>query len=56
MSSLAAIGALIVVWVTNKRRLASYVQEVLFPAWGVQAVAEWHWIKVSHGPDVSVLG
>lgn len=47
MSSLAAIGALIVVWVTNKRRLASYVQEVLFPAWGVQAVAEWHWIKVT---------
>jgi len=44
--NLAAIGALVVVWVTNKRKLAHFVQEVLFPSWQVVCIGEWHWIKV----------
>ena len=35
-----------VVWVTNKRKLANFVKEVLFPSWQVACVGEWHWIKV----------
>ncbi len=46
LSSLAADGALIVVWVTNKQKLLRYVQEKLFPAWGVQQAAQWLWLKV----------
>jgi len=36
----------VVVWVTNKRKLAHFVQEVLFPSWQVVCIGEWHWIKV----------
>lgn len=43
---LANEGALVVVWVTNKRKLANFVKDVLFPSWQVACVGEWHWIKV----------
>lgn len=46
MPQIAAAGAVIAVWVTNKRRFAEYVKEVLFPAWGIATLGEWHWIKV----------
>ena len=46
ISCLAAEGALVVVWVTNKRKFVQFVLDTLFPAWGITVVAEWHWIKV----------
>ena len=46
LSSLAADGALIAVWVTNNERLHSFVETQLFPAWNVVKEAEWSWVKV----------
>ena len=46
VKELAAPGALVAVWVTNKRRLVQLVKERLFPAWMVKCVGEWTWIKV----------
>ena len=43
---LAAVGAVVAVWVTNKRKLASFVRHSLFPKWHVQYLTEWHWLKV----------
>ena len=40
-------GCLVVVWVTNKIRFVDFVRDILFPSWGVEVVAEWHWIKVT---------
>ena len=56
---LARPGALVVVWVTNKRRLAHLVKESLFPAWMVNFVGEWTWLKVRVGltrRDGGILG
>ncbi len=39
-------GAVVAVWVTNKRSIAQFVRERLFPHWAIQYTAEWHWIKV----------
>ena len=46
VARVAADGALIAVWVTNKKKFAQFVVDTLFPAWGVKPIAEWHWIKV----------
>ena len=43
---LAAKGALVAVWVTNKRKLAMFVEHTLFPKWHVHYLTEWHWLKV----------
>lgn len=43
---LAAEGALVAVWVTNKRKLAIFIRQILFPKWNVHHMAEWHWLKV----------
>ena len=47
IDKLAAVGALVAVWVTNKRKYANFVRDVLFPAWGLTKVGEWHWIKTT---------
>ena len=38
---------LVVIWVTNKVKLADFVREELFPCWSIDLVGEWHWIKVT---------
>ena len=43
---LSAVGGLVAVWVTNKRKLVNWVKKTLFPHWGVTSVAEWIWLKV----------
>jgi hypothetical protein len=43
---LAAVGAVVAVWVTNKRKLATFVRHSLFPKWHVHYLTEWHWLKV----------
>lgn len=37
---------IVAVWVTNNPAIASFVREQLFPAWHVQYLATWHWLKV----------
>ncbi len=39
-------GAVVAVWVTNKRSIAQFVREILFPHWDIEYIAEWLWIKV----------
>ena len=43
---LAAKGALVAVWVTNKRKLTMFIRQKLFPKWNICYQAEWHWLKV----------
>ncbi|XP_064386789.1 N(6)-adenine-specific methyltransferase METTL4-like isoform X2 [Halichondria panicea] len=40
-------GAVVAVWVTNKRSIAQFVREILFPHWDIEYIAEWLWIKVT---------
>lgn len=46
---LASNGALVIVWVTNKKNIINFVKEELFPSWNVELVADWHWVKVIPG-------
>ena len=46
ISDLATTGAVVAIWVTNKRKYARFIQRTLFPKWGVTYLAEWHWLKV----------
>lgn len=41
-----ARGALVALWVTNREKLRNFVENELFPAWGVTHVATWYWLKV----------
>lgn len=49
---LAAVGAVVAVWVTNKRKLATFVRHSLFPKWHVHYLTEWHWLKVTTSGDL----
>ena len=40
-------GALVALWVTNRERIRRFVETSLLPAWGLELVAEWHWLKVT---------
>eukprot|EP00112_Aurelia_sp_Birch-Aquarium-sp1_P012801 Seg2698.1 transcript_id=Seg2698.1/GoldUCD/mRNA.D3Y31 product="Methyltransferase-like protein 4" protein_id=Seg2698.1/GoldUCD/D3Y31 len=44
---LASNGALVIVWVTNKKKIINFVKEELFPSWNVELVADWHWVKLT---------
>ena len=44
---LAAPGALLVVWTTNRTAHHTFITESLFPHWGASRVATWYWVKVS---------
>jgi hypothetical protein len=37
---------LVALWVTNRPRMHRFVREQLLPAWGLQHVATWLWLKV----------
>ncbi|KAF3446279.1 hypothetical protein FNV43_RR11458 [Rhamnella rubrinervis] len=39
-------GALVALWVTNREKLRGFVEEELFPAWGVRFMATFYWLKV----------
>ena len=40
-------GSLVVVWVTNKQKDHNFVRKELFPAWNVQYITQWFWLKAS---------
>ncbi|KAL3514601.1 hypothetical protein ACH5RR_027318 [Cinchona calisaya] len=46
-------GALIALWVTNREKLRRFVENELFPAWGVKYAATFYWLKVK--PDGSLI-
>ncbi|KAI3825578.1 hypothetical protein L1987_07069 [Smallanthus sonchifolius] len=41
-----ADGALVALWVTNKEKLRIFVENDLFPKWGVKYIATHYWLKV----------
>eukprot|EP00879_Flechtneria_rotunda_P028959 GHRR01031201.1.p1 GENE.GHRR01031201.1~~GHRR01031201.1.p1 ORF type:complete len:297 (+),score=63.35 GHRR01031201.1:559-1449(+) len=46
-----------VLWVTNRRRHHRFIRQQLLPAWGLQHVATWFWLKVTDaGEPVTPLG
>eukprot|EP00249_Psilotum_nudum_P014164 c24697_g1_i4 orf=45-1454(+) len=49
-------GALVALWITNREKLRSFVEDMLFPAWGVINAGTWYWLKVrSSGEIISDL-
>ncbi|KAK6188471.1 hypothetical protein SNE40_004638 [Patella caerulea] len=40
-------GGLVVIWVTNKPKLHSFIKETLLPSWKLKFCVEWHWLKVT---------
>ncbi|KAG8389971.1 hypothetical protein BUALT_Bualt01G0034900 [Buddleja alternifolia] len=40
------VGALVALWVTNREKLRNFVENELFPKWGVKHVATFYWLKV----------
>ncbi|XP_074380868.1 methyltransferase-like protein 2 isoform X2 [Apium graveolens] len=38
-------GALVALWVTNREKLRAFVENELFPKWGVKYVATMYWVK-----------
>ncbi|XP_068654835.1 methyltransferase-like protein 2 [Aristolochia californica] len=46
-------GALLALWVTNKEKLRVFVENELFPAWGITNVSCFYWLKVK--PDGSLV-
>ncbi|CAO3572493.1 unnamed protein product [Mortierella alpina] len=40
-------GGIVAVWVTNRAKVKRVVVEKLFPAWGLELVAHWYWLKVT---------
>ncbi|KAL2932976.1 Methyltransferase-like protein 2 [Bienertia sinuspersici] len=39
-------GALVALWVTNREKLRNFVENELFPTWGVRYAATLYWLKV----------
>ncbi|KAL7081579.1 hypothetical protein ACP275_14G048800 [Erythranthe tilingii] len=39
-------GALVALWVTNREKLRNFVENELFPKWGVKHAATFYWLKV----------
>ncbi|KAF9206240.1 Methyltransferase-like protein 4 [Haplosporangium sp. Z 27] len=39
-------GGIVAVWITNRAKVKKVVLEKLFPAWGLEFVAHWSWLKV----------
>ncbi|MQL82774.1 hypothetical protein Taro_015234 [Colocasia esculenta] len=39
-------GALVALWVTNREKLRAFIEEELFPAWGVASSTAFYWLKV----------
>jgi N6-adenosine-specific RNA methylase IME4 len=41
-------GGVVAVWITNRAKIRKVVVEKLFPAWGLELVAHWYWLKVRY--------
>ncbi|KAL6504396.1 hypothetical protein OROGR_026319 [Orobanche gracilis] len=39
-------GALVALWVTNREKMRNFVENELFPKWGVKHAATFYWLKV----------
>ncbi|KAG0204840.1 Methyltransferase-like protein 4 [Mortierella sp. NVP41] len=49
-------GGVVAVWITNRAKIRKVVVEKLFPAWGLELVAHWYWLKMTtHGEPVLSL-
>ncbi|KAF9934518.1 Methyltransferase-like protein 4 [Linnemannia zychae] len=49
-------GGIVAVWITNRTKIRKVVVEKLFPAWGLELVAQWYWLKITtHGEPVLSL-
>ncbi|EXC07303.1 Methyltransferase-like protein 2 [Morus notabilis] len=46
-------GAIIALWVTNREKLRCFVEEELFPAWGVKYMATFYWLKAVDSNSMS---
>jgi len=56
LRNLLAAGALVAVWCTNSPSNIKDLKELLFPAWGLEFVASWFWVKVDRsGSPVGFL-
>ncbi|XP_057785828.1 methyltransferase-like protein 2 isoform X4 [Salvia miltiorrhiza] len=40
-------GALVALWVTNREKLRTFVENELFPKWGVKYAATFYWLKAN---------
>ncbi|KAI9339563.1 MT-A70-domain-containing protein, partial [Zopfochytrium polystomum] len=49
--SLLSQTAVVAVWITNRPRVARFVRNKLFPAWGLEPVATWVWLKVTRNGE-----
>lgn len=47
MASLAAPGALLVIWCTNDPRVHAFAKSRLVPQWGFEYITTWYWLKVT---------
>ncbi|KAF8975644.1 Methyltransferase-like protein 4 [Entomortierella lignicola] len=48
-------GGIVAVWITNRAKVKKVVLEKLFPAWGLEFVAHWSWLKITTNGE-PVLG
>ncbi|KAF9360475.1 Methyltransferase-like protein 4 [Mortierella sp. AD094] len=44
-------GGIVAVWITNRAKVKKVVVEKLFPAWGLDFVAQWSWLKITTGGE-----
>eukprot|EP00842_Homolaphlyctis_polyrhiza_P004634 jgi/Hompol1/5171/HPOL_004199-RA len=47
LKRLIAPDGIVAVWVTNKAKVHDFVLNKLFPAWNVEQVSEWVWLKIT---------
>ncbi|KAJ7564984.1 hypothetical protein O6H91_02G043000 [Diphasiastrum complanatum] len=40
-------GALVALWLTNRQKLHQFVEQELFPTWGVKLITTWYWLKLT---------
>ncbi|KAF3314789.1 hypothetical protein TWF173_004320 [Orbilia oligospora] len=46
-------GGIVGIWMTNSTKWRTFLLEKLFPAWRVEMVAEWTWVKITvHGEPI----
>lgn len=42
----SAQDGIVAVWITNRSKVKKMVLQKLFPAWGLELVGHWYWLKV----------
>ncbi|KAG0049002.1 Methyltransferase-like protein 4 [Gryganskiella cystojenkinii] len=50
-----AVGGLVAVWITNRNKVKKMVLEKLFPAWDLELVGHWYWLKVKSPPAANLF-